>query len=84
MWVKKVLVVVFLVVVVAVPALNKCQEHSQYLTDLIYNTTFHLSFSTPQKSYAPKYVDITNGHGELIEKDVTSEVTRDTKSPQCY
>ena len=50
----------------------------------MYNTAFHSSFSTPQKSYAHKYVDITNGHEDLIQKDVTTKVTRDTKSPQCY
>lgn len=50
----------------------------------MYNTAFHLSFSTPQKSYAHKYGDITNGHEELIQQDVTSKVVRDTKSPLCY
>ena len=39
---------------------------------LMYDTAFNLSFSTPQKSYAHKYVDITNGHEELIQKDVTT------------
>ena len=50
----------------------------------MYNTAFYLSFSTPQKRYAQKYVDITNGHEELIQNDVTTKVTRDTKSPLCY
>ena len=51
---------------------------------LSWNTAFHLSFSTPQKSYGIKSVDFTNGNEELIQKDPTTKVTRDTKSPLCY